>query len=218
MAMRALREWLGRSLKALAPCLATLVFAVFVSVGFAAAAQAVEGSHSDSFGRGQSHFSVIGGYGFSISRNGSDTKSSEYGAVGASLAIGITDPLWGDAWYRANIDVIAEATLLVGTQPEKGLAGGGSVLLRWNWLRYRRIVPFLSVGAGMVDLDFNLQSQRDGLNFLVQGGLGTYIFLTKSYALNAEWRYQHISNLNLRLPNKGIDASVFFIGSTFFFD
>jgi len=138
--------------------------------------------------------------------------------VGASLGIGITDPLWDDAWYRANIDVIAEATLLVGTQPEKGLAGGGSVLLRWNWLRYRRVVPFATIGAGMVDLDFNLQSQRDGLNFLVQGGLGTYIFLTKSYALNAEWRYQHISNLNLRLPNKGIDASVFFIGSTFFFD
>ena len=92
------------------------------------------------------------------------------------------------------------------------------MLLRWNWLHYRRFVPFASVGVGLLGLDLNLPSQSDGLNFMVQGGLGTYVFLTERLALNAEWRYQHISNANIRLPNKGIDANVFSIGPTFFFE
>ena len=209
-----MHERLRRSLRALTPCLGALVFA---SVAFVAPVQAAEGPPTSSFGRGQIHSSVGGGYGFSMVRNDSETESSEYGTVGANLAIGLTDPLGGDAWYRGNIDLLTEATLLVGPEQRSGVPGGGSLLLRWNWLRNPRFVPFASIGAGMVDLDLNLESQSDGLSFMLQGGLGTYVFLTRNYALNAEWRYQHISNANLRLPNKGIDASVFFIGTTFFF-
>jgi len=169
------------------------------------------------FGRGRIHVGLGGAYAFSIYRNGPTARTSTYGAAGASVGLGITDPLAAGAWYGGNVDLLLEGSYLFASQPAQGSGGGGSLLLRWNWLAGQRVVPFATLGAGIVGLDFDLTAQRDGFNFLLQGGLGTHVFVSEQRALTAEWRYQHMSNANLRLPNKGVDASAFFVGATFFY-
>ncbi|MDH3213146.1 MAG: acyloxyacyl hydrolase [Myxococcales bacterium] len=194
-----------------------LVVTTAPTAGHATSEEREASLHRAPFGRGQTHWGLGGGYAFSIHRNGPTSRNSTYGATGASLAIGITDPMGGGAWYGGNIDLMLEGAYLFASQPSTGRGGGGSVLLRWNWLGGGRFVPFANVGAGIVDLNFNLPSQRDGFNFLLQGGLGAHVFVTERRALTAEWRYQHISNANLRLPNKGVDTSAFLVGATFFY-
>lgn len=172
------------------------------------------------FGVGKSHLTVVAGRGAAMGRSdGSpDVEDVTYVPIALGLGVGITDPLGGDSWYRGNLELRAEGTLLAETQPSRGTAAGGSVLLRYNWLRFGSVVPFLDAGAGLLDLDLDLTSQSDGLSFLLEAGVGSHLQLSRRAALTAEWRFQHISNADLRYPNGGINASAFLLGATLFLE
>ena len=63
-------------------------------------------------------------------------------------------------------------------------------LSEMNFLTYGGLVE---VGVGITHLDFDLADQRDGFNFLLQGGAGAHWFILKRIALTAGWRFLHIS-------------------------
>ncbi len=172
------------------------------------------------FERGSWRLAFSGGMAFAIDRLGEarDVDDVRYAVLLPALGLALTGPLAREAWYRGNIELVGEGSFLFQTRPSAGGAAGGSLLLRYNWLRDGRLVPFLTLGGGMLDLDFDLGSQRDGFNFLLQGGLGTHLLLGSRAALSAEWRYQHVSNARTRLPNAGTNAGGFLLGTSFFFD
>ena len=172
----------------------------------------------DRFARGHTHVGVLGGYAFSLERyDGTrDVDDVRYAAMVSNWGIGLGDPMGGDAWYRGNWELLVEGMALFETAPGSGHAGGAGLLLRYNWLRHERFVPFVSAGVGILDLDFDLASQRNGFNFSLQAGVGSHVFVTRRLALTGEWRYQHISNAAIGLPNSGIDMSGFFLGTTWF--
>ena len=174
----------------------------------------------DRFSRGNSHVGVLGGYAFSLERyDGTrDVDDVRYAATVSDWGIGLSDPVGGDAWYRGNWEMLVEGMLLIETEPSSGHAGGGAILLRYNWLRHERFVPFVSAGAGILDFDFDLASQRDGFAFSLQAGVGSHVFVTRRLAITGEWRYQHISNAGTGSPNSGLDMSGFFLGTTWFLD
>jgi hypothetical protein len=172
------------------------------------------------FGRGARHVGLGVGVGVAMRRVGEDRDTDDVRYVGTTprLAIGVTDPLGGEAWYRGNFDLLAEGTLLAQFQPTSGWAAGGSAILRYNLLGFGRVVPFCDGGAGILGLDFDLEDQADGINFIIHTGVGAHVFLTERTALTGEWRYQHISNARIHLPNRSINASAFFLGASFFLD
>ncbi|MFQ5802420.1 MAG: acyloxyacyl hydrolase, partial [Candidatus Methylomirabilales bacterium] len=43
-------------------------------------------------------------------------------------------------------------------------------------------------------------------------------FLSEQTALTGEWRWLHISNADTRMPNAGINSSLFLIGVSFFLE
>ncbi len=198
--------------------------ALILLSAFACACASTSGAPIDReaspFGFGKRQLSLSGGYAVGIDHtsSGRDVDDVRYAATTARFGAGITNPLGGDAWYRGNLDLFGEATFLTETEPNSGYAAGGGLLLRYNWLRNERFVPFVNVGAGLLNLDFDLESQSDGITFLLEAGVGSHFFLTRGWSLTAEWRFQHLSNARIRMPNHGINANVFLLGTSFFFD
>lgn len=109
-----------------------------------------------------------------------------------------------------NWDLIVEGQYLHNTKPRKGYFAGGVLDLRYNFRVHSYVIPFIRAGAGAGYLDFDLDEQSDGLNFVLQTGFGVRIkFIT------LEYRYHHISNARLQQPNEGTNAHMALIGFTF---
>jgi lipid A 3-O-deacylase len=89
--------------------------------------------------------------------------------------------------------------------------------VRYNFLTGSRFIPFLQAGAGVIALDADLRQQADGVNFILQSGLGFHYFISQRTALTGEWRFHHISNAGIHNQNAGINSSLFMLGVTFFF-
>ena len=172
------------------------------------------------FSRWSHHLSLMGGYGFGLpigASADSDLEDTQYAAVIPRWGIGLTNPLGrDDAWYRGNLELLLEGAFLFQHEPRNGFAGGGGFMLRWNFLRLGRFVPFAEIGAGLIDLDFDFDEQSDGLNFTPQGGFGLHWFATERLAITGGWRLHHISNAGTKDENDGINSSLFLLGVSFY--
>lgn len=171
------------------------------------------------FGYGKQEWSIVGGYGFGVGFQGSNDgnlKEIRYATVIPRWGVGLSDPLAETSWYKGNLDLLIEAPLLFEYHPEHGFAGGGTLMLRYNFLRLERVVPFVEAGAGIVGTDLDLKGQSDGFNFSLQPGLGFHFFILPRVAVTAEARFHHISNAGLRQPNSGINDCLFLLGGSFF--
>jgi hypothetical protein len=157
------------------------------------------------------------GLGFALGSSGdSDVEDVELVALLPRWGLVLSDPLGAGAWYGGNLELLVEGAFLYAYEPKGGFAGGATLGLRWNFLAGRRIVPFLEVAGGVVDLDFDLEHQADGINFTPQAGLGLHYWVLRRAALTGEWRFHHISNADLREDNDGINDSLFLVGISFF--
>jgi|SRR5271157_1034773 len=171
------------------------------------------------FGYGKQEWSIAAGYGFGVGFEGSNhgnLKEIRYAALIPRWGVGLTNPMAEGTWYRGNLDLLIEGAFLFEYHPEHGFAGGGTLMLRYNFLQFQRVVPFVELGAGIVGTDLDLKEQSDGFNFSVQGGVGAHYFVLPHVAVTAEWRFHHISNAGLRNPNSGINDSLFLLGASFF--
>jgi hypothetical protein len=190
--------------------------------GHASAADAADqpATYESAFGFGKQSLGISGGYGLALPVGGTDApelEDIEFVYVTPRWGIGITDPLGGRSWYRGNFELLLEGTFLYMFEPKNGIAGGLAPGLRYNFLTGTRIIPFLQVGVGFIALDADLARQSDGLNFIVQSGLGLHYFITQRTALTGEWRFHHISNASIHDRNAGINSSLVMLGLTFFF-
>jgi lipid A 3-O-deacylase len=172
------------------------------------------------FGWGKQEISLAGSYaiGFgAFGSEGTDAADVEFAGLLPNWGIGISDAL-GDSFYRGSFSFHIEPQMLWNHEPQNGDAYGGGILIRYNLLTQRRFVPFIEGGTGFMSVDFDLFNQRDGFNFLLQGGVGAHFFLTDRAALLAGWRYHHMSNAGTRHPNVGINSNLFQFGATYYFD
>jgi len=91
---------------------------------------------------------------------------------------------------------------------------GNSLLFRFDGKPYKRIVPFLDMGAGVLHttLDTRAPELSGHLQFLPQAGLGIQYFFSPQRAVVFEYRYVHMSNAGIEQPNEGYNASMLTIG------
>ncbi|HEX6176525.1 MAG TPA: acyloxyacyl hydrolase [Candidatus Binatia bacterium] len=177
------------------------------------------GTYDSAFGYGKQSLGISGGYGLALPVGGTDApelEDIEFVYVTPRWGVGITDPLGGSSWYRGNFELLLEGTFLYMLEPKSGIAGGIAPGLRYNFLTGTRVIPFLQAGVGFIALDADLTRQSDGLNFILQTGLGLHYFITQRSALTGEWRFHHISNASIHDKNAGINSSLFMLGLTFF--
>jgi len=91
---------------------------------------------------------------------------------------------------------------------------GHSLLFRFDGKPYRRTVPFLDVGAGILHTTLHTRAPElsGHLQFLPQAGLGIQYFFRPQRAVVFEYRYVHMSNAGIEQPNEGYNASMLTIG------
>ena len=177
------------------------------------------GTYDSAFGYGKQSLGISGGYGLALPVGGTDApelEDIEFVYVTPRWGVGITDPLGGSSWYRGNFELLLEGTFLYMLEPKSGIAGGLAPGVRYNFLTNTRFIPFFFAGVGFIALDADLARQSDGLNFILQSGLGLHYFMSQSTALTGEWRFHHVSNASIHDKNAGINSSLFMLGLTFF--
>jgi lipid A 3-O-deacylase len=194
---------------------------LLVSVVFAVTASdcgAQPARTSDLFGTGKQSVSLTSGYGFGHELSGSEEDALDTRTIPVlpRWALGVTDVLGDAEPYRGNVDVGLEGTFLVNHEPHAGGAQGGSAFVRYNFLGLDRVVPYLGLGAGILNLDYDLETQRDGFNFVVAGEVGLHVLVAERFAVSGGYRLQHISNARTASPNLGVDTSFGTIGVTYF--
>jgi lipid A 3-O-deacylase len=185
----------------------------------AAGAANQPGTYDSAFGFGKQSLGLSAGHGLALPVGGTrspELEDIQFVYVTPRWSVGITDSLGGRSWYRGNFELLLEGTFLYLFEPKSGRAGGVAPMLRYNFLTGSRFIPFLQAGAGVIALDADLRRQADGLNFILQSGLGLHYFLSQSTALTGEWRFHHISNAGIHNRNAGINSSLFMLGVTFF--
>ena len=202
-----------------------LIAAVIALPGFAlkngevADAADQPSTYESAFGYGRQSLGISGGHGMALPVGGTDSPEMEdiqFVYATPRWGIGITDPLGGRSWYRGNFELVLEGTFLYMFEPKSGIAGGIAPGLRYNFLTNTRFIPFFHAGVGFIALDADLTRQSDGLNFILQSGVGLHYFISQSTALTGEWRFHHISNASIHDRNAGINSSLFMLGLTFF--
>ncbi len=123
---------------------------------------------------------------------------------------------WGAA--RGNFELVGEGF------------GGGVFVGRGNyvsgftlWLRYNFIqpgwkwVPYAQIGAGGTATDIDQRIVGQVFQFNLDAAVGTRYFIKPNVSINAEYRYQHISNANIGPNNLGINAQGAMLGASYFF-
>ncbi len=76
---------------------------------------------------------------------------------------------------------------------------------------------YVLLGSGLHYISFDSKQQSGGFNFNDNIGCGLYIFTSKDTAINIGFRFRHISNANIRMPNEGINSYLFTGGYSWFF-
>jgi hypothetical protein len=81
----------------------------------------------------------------------------------------------------------------------------------WRW------VPYAQAGMGLTSTDIPHEIVGQPFNFNLELGIGTRYFLSPKWAMQLEFRYQHISNANSGEHNIGINSCGPILGVSYFF-
>ena len=124
----------------------------------------------------------------------------------------------GSGFLRGNIEAVGEA-FAGGIYEETGnYVAGGSIMGRYNFIpQNSHLSPYVQVGVGgeMMDIDHQYDGHNFNFNVVAMGGLR--YFIKPRLSLNAEFRYQHLSNANTGDRNIGINAVGPALGISWFF-
>jgi lipid A 3-O-deacylase len=121
-----------------------------------------------------------------------------------------------DRWRHGHCELIGE--LWGGVQrnsPSRTLAGL-TPFIRYNFAAAGRWVPFVDFGAGAAYTNIHGHDLSEGWQFNLQGGLGAHYRLREQLALTFQYRWFHLSNAGLNVPNSGLNSQVVFVGLSHF--
>lgn len=95
-----------------------------------------------------------------------------------------------------------------------GRLTGYALLFRLHGKNYGRLVPFFDFGVGLQNTRLYLKApELNGpTQFTPQGGPGFEYYFRPQRALVVQYRYLHMSNAGLELPNLGFNANMLSVG------
>jgi opacity protein-like surface antigen len=117
----------------------------------------------------------------------------------------------------SDIDFVIEPFLNTVVNPKSNIEVGTNFLVKYTMPLTKKVKVYLKGGVGIIYMSLHTREQSTQYNFLPQIGVGFHYFLKENLALNFEYRYRHLSNASIKLPNKGIDADLFLTGFSIFY-
>jgi lipid A 3-O-deacylase len=162
-------------------------------------------------------FAVLTGYG--ITHKGFGSTNDQVQTFDAILRFGrfLSDELGKNSWYQGRHEVFVELPLHVAVDHEGRIMTGAYLLgsYKFTGLAERRLFPYVFGGGGVLYVDLGLPDMGSRLDFNYQGGTGIQYLLREGFAVQAEYRYHHVSNANIAHPNEALNSSKFLIGISF---
>jgi opacity protein-like surface antigen len=211
-------EWWTRSTTTVSPAGTMLIATAVAPTGEQAIAR--ENRSKWGFRKGQQEVGLLVGYGFEIDSSGSSKsemiKTLEFTLVRPRWGLFLTDRI-GQGLLEGHLELLVEPAFLLSTTPTRRTGFELSVLFRYHFATGSRWVPFLSLGAGIIEENFEAGRPSSGFNFTPQGGPGVSYFLDRNMAVSLEWRLYHVSNANTEMPNVGLNISFLLLGFSIFF-
>jgi hypothetical protein len=158
--------------------------------------------------KGTKQFGINGGYGYSFACNRDIRFADLYPYVGCVF----TDPI-GNGWYRGTGEWIVEGNFSYVFKKQKNYKAGINFIGRYNFLAHsENWRPYFQIGVGFIGTNATMDGLGSQFNFMPNIGSGIQYFLDSCNALNFEWRYEHISNGDMKKDNMGIDINTLLLG------
>jgi lipid A 3-O-deacylase len=146
------------------------------------------------------------------------TTNQQGPALMPSWMMTLTNPIT-DGWYQGHVSIGAEMVYLQFREPILTHGIGFTPKIKYTFVALDQIRPYVEFAGGpfWTDLGGRIPEQANEVNFVVTGGVGVSWFITPQVALNAGYRFHHISNAGTQYPNLGLNASLPFCGFSFYF-
>ncbi len=117
-----------------------------------------------------------------------------------------------------RFDLIIEPFINAMFEAKANVEIGSNFLFEYAFPLTERFQPYLKGGLGVVYMTQHIEDQATQYNFLPQGALGFHYYIDDNISFDCEYRHRHLSNASIKRPNKGVDAKLYTVGFSFFFD
>ena len=119
---------------------------------------------------------------------------------------------------KGLLEFVVEPLMNLVISPGNNAEIGCSLFLRYSDKITSRIAPYVEGGLGFIYTTQHTHEQSTQFNFITQAGLGLQFFLNKHLALTGGYRYRHLSNAHLHVPNRGVNHHFGLVGVRYYFD
>ena len=151
-----------------------------------------------------------------------ETDRFEYAPISVRLGYVLHDCWLDGTWLRGNNSLLVDWMAAPVTGGSGNFITGPSLLLRYQLQQPNsRLVPYLQAGAGIL-LNDAYHDKTQGLiggpiEFLLRYEGGVHIFVTRTWSIDLEGGFHHISNADIYSRNIGVNDCGFMIGATYRF-
>lgn len=124
----------------------------------------------------------------------------------------------GPGPLHGSLEVGVEPLYQRYTEPHDAFFAGLGLTGRYHFLSLGRFVPYVEAAAFAGGTDLKIQEIASDFAFLLWAGAGVSYFVTDRTALYGGYRYQHVSNGNSEVRNRGFESHTGVAGVSFFFE
>jgi lipid A 3-O-deacylase len=119
--------------------------------------------------------------------------------------------------HRGLVTAFIEPQVNPVIGPEDDIEAGIGIGLQYQYPVTTFFSLYVNAATGPFYVSVDTTDQADGFIFSNHVGAGAYFFLNKNTAVNAGYRFRHMSNANTHEPNGGIDSHFGVIGVSWFY-
>jgi lipid A 3-O-deacylase len=124
---------------------------------------------------------------------------------------------FGKGWLKGALETGLESWFRYYLEPDTATAEGLKGALRYHVLGFGPLVPYIEATGGAAGTNLKVKEIRSTFTFVVEAGAGVSYFVTREMAINAGYRFQHLSNGHTASPNRGVNSDSGVIGLTYYF-
>jgi lipid A 3-O-deacylase len=133
------------------------------------------------------------------------------------LGMDLSKFLSGLKGHRGLLTAYLEPQINPVISPANEVEVGVGIGLKYQYPVTNFFSLYVNASTGPHYISVNTADQADGFAFSNSIGAGAYFFVNKNTAVNAGYRFRHLSNARTRYPNGGIDSHFGVIGFSFFY-
>jgi lipid A 3-O-deacylase len=124
---------------------------------------------------------------------------------------------FGSGLLRSAFEPGLEGWFQQYLSPHSATAQGLKLTGRYHFIGLGRLVPYLEATAGAGGTSLRVPEIDSTFTFVLEAGAGLSYFVTDALALNAGYRFQHISNGHTSDRNRGFNSDSGVVGVSFYF-